>query len=267
MRTSPFVVGALLVFAAAGLAQSAAYDVVSIRLDPRGPVLNNRHEQPGRFRLEKGSIAALIGQAYAIGSADIEGLPEWASTDAYDIVATTSLLRTTLDDRRAMKRALLADRFKLRAHYEMRERESFDLVNARSDGRLGPRLVPFDKDCIAVAAASREARANGDPHSEAIDCAAQMTRAGLGGTMPTLLLAGMLRSVVGRPVVDKTGLAGTYRVRLEFDQPATVRADTPRSDLPSIFEALPQQLGLKLEPSRTQIQVLVVDALGRPTDN
>ena len=65
-----------------------------------------------------------------------------------------TLLRTTLDDRRAMKRALLADTFKLRAHYEMRERESFDLVKAPHDGRLGPGLVPFDSEPRTMTEAS-----------------------------------------------------------------------------------------------------------------
>jgi uncharacterized protein (TIGR03435 family) len=273
MRIATLVVCALtLGFSPIVLTQSVdsvgpVYDVVSIRRDPAGRLLNNRHEQPGRFRLEHGTIALLIGQAYAIASTDIEELPHWAFTDVYDIEATTSMRRTTLDDRRAMKRALLADRFELRAHYETRDREAFDLVTARSEGGLGPGLVPYGKDCVALAAASREARANGDPRSDAIDCSVAITRTGLGGTMPMLLLADMLRSVVGRPVVDKTGLEGTYRVKLEFDQPATARADAAPSDLPSLFEALPGQLGLKLTPSRTQIQVLVVDALERPAEN
>jgi uncharacterized protein (TIGR03435 family) len=270
--TTLFICALTLGLAPIGLAQSVesvgpGYDVVSIRRDPAGRPLNNRYEQPGRFRLEKGTIAVLVGQAYAITSTDIEGLPQWASTDVYDIEATTSMRKTTLDDRRAMKRALLADRFELRAHYETRDREAFDLVKARSDGRIGPGLVPYEKDCVALAAASREARANGDPTPDAIDCSAAITRTGLGGTVPMLMLAGMLQSLVGRPVVDKTGLEGTYRVKLEFDQPATARADAPRSDRPSLFEALPEQLGLKLARSRTQIQVLVVDVLERPAEN
>jgi uncharacterized protein (TIGR03435 family) len=67
--------------------------------------------------------------------------------------------------------------------------------------------------------------------------------------------------------VDKTGIEGTYRVALTFDQPAAARADAPPSDLPSLFAALPEQLGLRLEPSRAQVRVLVIDAIERPTEN
>ena len=168
-----------------------------------------------------------------------------------------------------MKQALLADRFKLRAHYETRDREAFDLVKARQDGQLGPGLVRYDKYCVALANASREARANGDPEPDAgeISCTAATMRTGITGTMPMFLLAGMLTSVAGRDVVDKTGLEGTYRVTLTFDQVGAVRADAPPSELPSVQDALLQQLGLKLQPSRTQVQVLVVDAIERPTEN
>jgi uncharacterized protein (TIGR03435 family) len=94
-----------------------------------------------------------------------------------------------------------------------------------------------------------------------------VTHDGLGGAMPMSGLAALIGSVVGRPVVDRTGIEGTFRVKLSFDQPATRRADAPASDLPSIFNALPEQLGLKLESSRTQVQVLVVDRIERPTPN
>ncbi len=249
------------------------FDVVSIRHAPDSPLLNNRTERPGGgYILEKGSIAVLIAEAYGILSTDIVGLPRWAETEAYDVMATGSLARPTRDQRRAMKRALLAERFRLRAHDETREREAYDLVEARDDGRLGAGLVPHDVDCVAQALAAQDAAANGEPPPEAVasstPCGLRVTRTGLGGQMPMFLLADLLRSVVGRVVVDKTGLQGSYRVTLSFDQPATVRADAPPSDtLPSIFDALPDQLGLKLEPSRAQVRVLVVDSIDRPTPN
>ena len=86
--------------------------------------------------------------------------------------------------------------------------------------------------------------------------------------MPMDLLASVLRTVVGRPVVNKTRITGTYRVKLAFDQPAAGNAGAvPSETLPSIFNALPEQLGLKLVPSRTMMQVLVVDAIERPAEN
>jgi uncharacterized protein (TIGR03435 family) len=262
-----------LVGLAVGLsAQGPTFDVVSIRHAPefRG-VLNNRMDRPGgSFTLEKGTIRVLIAQAYRMDIAGVLGLPEWATSEAYDIIANGSVPNATRDDRQKMLQAMLADRFRLQAHFETREQESYDLVQARDDGRLGPGLTPYEVDCAAVARASSEARAAGAPppaESIGTECNLSVTRGGLAGAMPMLMLAGVIRNVVGRPVVDKTGLEGTFRVKLSFDQPAGTRADAPASDLPSIFSALPEQLGLKLESSRTQVQVLVVDRIERPTPN
>ena len=78
----------------------------------------------------------------------------------------------------------------------------------------------------------------------------------------------MLRLAVGQPVFDKTGYTGTLRFTLEFDPVTSVRPDaTPTSDKPSIFSALPDQLGFKLEPSRTTANVVVIDRIAPPTDN
>jgi uncharacterized protein (TIGR03435 family) len=257
----------------AGETPGPTYDVVSVRHAPGFRCcFNNRHERPdGGFTLEKGTIAVLVGQAYGLLARDVVGLPEWATGEAYDVVATASRPAATMDDRRAMKQALLADRFQFRAHFETREREGFDLVKAHRDGRLGPGLVPYEVDCIAVALAARAAREAGEPpppESIGTDCNMAVTRTGLAGAMPVGLLADLLGSVLGQPVVDKTGISGTFRVRLSFDQPATTRADAPPSDtLPSLFSALPEQLGLKLEPARVPVRVLVVDRIERPSSN
>ena len=80
------------------------------------------------------------------------GLPDWARTARYDISATASVTRPTADDRMAMLRAMLADRFKLAAHVEKREVPVYDLVLARSDGRLGPGIQATATDCARIAA-------------------------------------------------------------------------------------------------------------------
>ena len=246
------------------------FDVVSIRPAPGSTRLSNIRERPGGFTLEKGTVQDLLVHAYAIPPADILGLPGWASRDVYDVAATASAVSPSLEVRRTMVRALLADRFRLRAHDGTREQPSFDLIKARPDGRLGPALIPHDVDCAARANAEREARAAGkepEPDSKQPPCTVGIRRTGLSGQMSMDLLANVLRSFVGRPVVDKTGLTGTYRVQLEFDPSAGLSTDSRGDAGPSVFSALQEQLGLKLEPSRAPAPVLVIDAIEPPTEN
>ena len=88
-----------------------------------------------------------------------------------------------------------------------------------------------------------------------------------GDASPAALVR-MLRMAVGQPVFDKTGYTGTLRFTLEFDPATSVRPDaTPTTDAPSIFSALPDQLGFKLEPSKTTANVVVVDRIEKPTEN
>jgi uncharacterized protein (TIGR03435 family) len=211
------------------------------------------------------------------------GLPEWAQRDRYDVRATSPLSRSaTPDERAAMLRAMLADRFKLAAHVEKREQSAFDLVLARSDGRLGSGIKPSEIDCVAKAAADRAeaeaALAAGTPPSRPAlpdmkapppTCGSIRVGNGMEGDMTMANLAMMLRGVggAGRPVVDKTGLTGSYRIKVEFDRMASPDIAPSPGGLPTVFTALPEQLGLKLESSKAERDVLVIDRLERPTDN
>lgn len=213
-------------------------------------------------------MSDVIASAYAMSPTETFGLPEWASSELYDIVAQGLVNPASREQRQVMKRALLADRLRLRVHYEMREQPSFDLVKTRADGRLGPGMTPYDTDCPSVAAAENEAIDDGVRIStpSASQCNMRVSATGLAGEMPTFLLARLLRPAAGRIVVDKTGLTATYRVRLEFEPSGALRANAVDT-APSVFVALQEQLGLKLEPSRTQVQVLVIDGIDRPTEN
>src|SRR5438552_4148888 len=145
--------------------QGPTFDVVSIKRDTTGtgPLgSNGRSERPdGSFTLLNTPIATVIARAYPPAvPADMVGLPEWATVggDRYDVIAKSSLSRpATPDERAAMFRAMLADRFKLAAHMENREQPVYDLVLARRDGRLGPGITKVDVDCDAQYAAARAA--------------------------------------------------------------------------------------------------------------
>jgi uncharacterized protein (TIGR03435 family) len=216
---------------------------------------------------------------------DVIGLPGWATNNRYDVNTTAALPRPpTQDDRRAMMQAMLADRFKLLVHMETREQPAYDLVFARSDRRLGRNATPSNVDCDAKAAAARAAaeaaRAAGAPpalptipsppdrNAPLPECTVRTGGGRMTGEASPAGLAPMLRMAVGQPVFDKTGYSGTLKFTLEFDAATSVRPDaTPTSDAPSIFSALPDQLGFKLEPSRTTTNVVVVERIEQPTEN
>jgi len=168
-------------------------------------------------------VALLMGRAYPPAvPADMIGLPGWAMSERYDFSATSTLPRATPEQRTAMVRAMLADRFKLAVHFEKREQPVYDLVLARSDGRLGPGLQPGSNvDCEARAAAQRvaaeAARAAGVPaappprpdmNGPMPQCGFRILGARMEGDVPISSLALMLRPAAGRPVGDKTGLKG-----------------------------------------------------------
>lgn len=283
------VVGALLAGAvsltAAQEAASPTFDVVSIRLNEAGP----RGARPPQERPDGGitlvgvPVTTLLARAYSGQFTRIDGLPDWATRERYDISATAALPAPTPADRAAMMRAMLADRFQLLAHLEDRPEDIFELRLAREDGRLGRGLTSSANDCEALIAAGRvgappagrpdfsvpppactlrtvEGVLRGDPQGGArTEGEATMTA-----------FAAMLRPYAGRPVVDRTGLAGSYRVDFTFDSAAARGlgpGTRPPSNEPSLFTALPEQLGLKLEPAREGMPTLVIDRLERPTPN
>jgi uncharacterized protein (TIGR03435 family) len=251
----------------------------------------------GGFRGTNIPAGTLIARAYPPTiPADIVGLPAWAMSQRYDVSATSSLSRATAEDRTAMLRGMLADRFKLAVHFEKREQPAYDLVLARSDGTLGPGLTRVDADCDAKTAADRAAAeaalAAGTPpplpqrpdltappppctlRSVGGDPRNSQNRVGdlLEGETSMASLAGFpfLRLAVGRQVVDKTGLKGSYRVRMTYDMRASRLGPevAPSPDAgPSIFTAIQEQLGLRLKASRVERDTLVIDRLEHPTEN
>ena len=231
-------------------------------------------------------IANVIARAYQPQiPLEMVGLPAWAREDRYDIAATSTLTVATRSDRIAMLRALLADRFNLVTHVAKREHPVYELVLARSDGRLGPGLKAADVDCNAVSAerdaAVDAAMAAGTPPPPPVrvppegpipPCTVRLafTKMEAQATMPNLALAFWRMATSPTQVVDRTGLTGTYVVSLEFDPVATRRPDvTPPTGNgpPTLFTAIQEQLGLKLVPTRALLDTLVIDRLEGPTEN
>jgi len=188
-----------------------------------------------------------------------------------------------------MLHALLADRFKLAAHVEQREQDIFELVVVCRDGRLGAGLQPIDLDCARVLEERLTAQPTtfpppGGPPDFAAPtppCSYRMRpdrsdgRSSYvlegSGTMQDLARALQLTNV-GRIIVNKTNLAGIFKFRTNFDLMATLAplraATAPTSDAgPTIFSAIQDQLGLKLQASRAPVDTLVIDHLERPSED
>jgi len=247
--------------------QNVAFEVVSIKphkVDERGARIGL---QPGgRWVMVNVTTAGLIMTAYPSKTSELVGAPAWVNSERFDIDARAAF-EPNPEQERTMLRALLVDRFKLAAHIETQERPVYNLVLARADRRLGPQLHRIDVDCAtykrpttggAAAGGAGASSASGDipPCSYRMSGGATtLTFVSGGQTLESL--GDRIAGLAGRPVIDKTGLAGYYAFRLEFGV----------DDALSVFTALQEQLGLKLEATRGPIDVVVIDQIERPTEN
>ena len=284
-RMSTWLALAGIAAGVAVFAQSPAplpsFEVASVRPNTTGDGRVMMSIQPGgRFTATNVELRVLIRTAFNVQDFQIVGAPDWARGARYDIVAKAESdlqLGPTggaPGPAQLMLQSLLAERFNLRTHRETREMPIYALVLAREDGRLGPNIRRSDVDCDAMFAARRGGPPPPPPGPvERPLCGVRFSLGSLSGGMPLRQLAGSLANVVQRVVVDRTGLTGDYSLDLTFTPeqlpqgPPPPGAPPPRFDPngPSIFTALQEQLGLKLESTRGEVEVLVVDRLERPT--
>jgi uncharacterized protein (TIGR03435 family) len=275
MRTAVYILVASVTVVAT-TAQTLSFDVASVKLNRSGAVIT-RIAAPrgsGRFDVTNGMLHTLILNAYGLQDFQLVDGPSWISNTRFDIAARTGAAATR-DEMSAMLRTLLADRFHLVVHYEPRDMATFALTVARADGRLGPQLKPSTTDCVT---ATRPGAAGPPPTSPTGQtlCGTTMTPNSLNaGNMTMARLATTLGGMVGRMVSDETGLPGSFDLQLTFtpdrgDIPlAAAGLPTPAIDpnAPSIFAALSEQLGLKLEPRRAAVDVLVIDRVELPAED
>lgn len=244
-----------------------------IRIDPSGASLTVVNLQ----------LRELITFAYQIQSFQLEGGPSWITSDRFDILARperavpgTGAFFNGQEPLRMMLRTLLADRFQLVMHKETKELPIFELVLARQDGQPGPQLRPAAVDCAARAAAA--ARGTPPPASSGPpgpgSCGMNMNPVSVrGGGVTLAMLANLLERTVGRLVIDRTGLTGTWDLDVKYTPdrsqiPPGVEPPVPIDwNGPSLFTALEEQLGLKLQPARGPVEVLVIDSVEQPTPN
>ena len=234
-------------------------------------------ELPDRFVATNVPLRFLLLDAFEIRDHELVGAPEWTSEKSFDIVgAYPEARRPSAHEIHLMLEQVLADRFGLRVHREQRELPAYDLVLARKDGRLGPQIHKSDMNCAAWIADGRPKTAAGPPSpvspaGERPTCSLIATRKWLTGGARTMQdLAASLQSMLGRPVVDKTGLAGAYDIDLQWaamDLHADEAANATSTEGPSLFSALDDQLGLRLVSHKETFEVVVVDAIHQPSPN
>jgi uncharacterized protein (TIGR03435 family) len=274
------------------------FDVASIRLDtgdfkPPSTALSNDDGMPPQDGLFHSDfpVYADIEFAYKISltpeqeRAMLAPLPKWVKTDRYNIQAR-SPDKPTKDQARLMMRSLLEERFGLKVHFETQTVPTWAMTLIKP-GKLGPKLIPVPEghgcmDSVPPGTPSPDAK----PVSQL--CGSYtLHRTADGATVfeshktTMALLASSLPTIdaLGRPVVDQTGLTGDYDVSVEFSmeaarnalraEAAPSSADAASEPPPGItfMDAVREQLGLKLEPTRAPVQVLVIDHIERPSEN
>jgi uncharacterized protein (TIGR03435 family) len=277
------IIAASLLTAEGAIAQSIdvaspAFEVASIkpspgeeRSTPIGPI------SPDRFVRRGVSLVQLLVYAYDVEGFQIQSGDSWTRDSKFHIEAKADG-RPTEEQRRAMLRRMLAERFSLIAHVETRELPRYALIKARADGRLGEKLRPSPVDCRAMTSATNDdtLRARSESGDRWL-CAKIILRGNPGSGSVTLTTHGYpisdfarnLRARAGRVVVDRTGLIGSYDIDLETEMPFIPGLTpeglppTPREGL-SLFTALQEQLGLKLESEQGPVDVLVIDRAKQP---
>lgn len=280
------VAGMALVRGAAAQ-QQPSFEVASVKRNNSADPGIRRGMQPGGMTFTNHTARQLIIAAYGLQPFQVLGGPDWLNDDRFDVTARAEGAPPP-EQMNLMLRSLLAARFKLVAHTEQRDLPNYTLVRARDDGQPGPGLKPAAVDCGPTGrgrggpppAPAAGGRAGGGPGAPG-GCGAMIAPGRIiAGGQPLSLLTTILSNQVGRPVIDKTGLTGSYDLELSF-LPDGGRAGGPVGppppgapplppidpDAPSLFTALQEQLGLKLESGRGPVDVLVIDSVEPPTED
>jgi len=219
------------------------FEAASIRRNPDGGLNTHINVSGGRLTVVNASTKTLIRNAYGILSFQLAGEPRWLDTEMYDIAATTGSTEDIAPDQlKQLLQNLLADRFQLKAHWETREASVYVLM--------------LDKD-------GRKIKESPDAQAPGVNTRKGPDGAVMNGTRePVSILAGNLADQLGRIVVDKTGLRGAYDWTLEWAPDGATESGGP-----SLFTAVREQLGLRLEAQKGPMETLVIDSVQRPSEN
>jgi uncharacterized protein (TIGR03435 family) len=290
---------AILALAEVVLAQATdnpTFEVASIRSNKSASPPSSRFPLgpgdaylPGNlFSATNQPLIAYIRFAFKLSQGELLDLPAWVYDEHFDIAARAAG-SPAKDDMRLMMRSLLADRFRLRLHSERRTKPAFNLVLVSAE-KIGPQLKHSadDEGCAGPmtdqSAAAMPTSRPPEPTSKSglqlppIPCgaigqipASAPDKGRIGGRKVSMeRIAGFLKNPftgVDRPVMDRTGLTGTFDFSLEWSPERAATADQDTAVGPNFFEALRSQLGLKVVATTAPSETLIIDSIERPDEN
>ena len=261
----PFVVTGLSAQVIKGDGQKPQFEVATVRPNKSGEQGASLGPRPGgRLIGTNQTVRNLIRNAFNVQPYQLIGGPDWMDSDRFDIQAKAA--DTDIDEKGMMPyqqfvlrlQSLLEDRFKMVTHWETRELPVYALVLA-TPGKLGPKLKAHTGDCNRPPGSAPPA-----PGSAPVNCG---TRTNINGTVGKVTGSGITMATFarnlsggsGRYIIDKTGLEGAYDLELEFTP-----EQSPDTTGASLFTAMQEQLGLKLDSQRAPVEVIVIDRVERP---
>jgi uncharacterized protein (TIGR03435 family) len=225
-------------------AQKPAFDVASVKKaesgGPPGDIARNMDNSPGHFAMRNVPMRFALEWAYDLKDYEIQG-PSWiAGDERYNIVATAP--GAANEQMRLMLRNLIDERFQMKSHWEVRDTQCYVLTRGKGEPKLKP--------------------AEGEP-----------SLGGQGGgptfhNQPVSRFTFLLTRRMARPVLDETGLKGTYDFSVDLSGLGFNGSEPQDLGAPSIFSAVQTDLGLKLEAAKRPVKILIVDSANKsPTEN
>jgi uncharacterized protein (TIGR03435 family) len=270
--------------AAAPAAQVPQFEVATIKINTSGGTRTQFDLVPGSGRVAviNMQLRGVIQSAYRVPADQLLNVPEWVNRTRVDIIAKADPA-ASVQQLQTMLQPLLVERLQLRFHRETRERDIYALVLAREDGALGPNLKRSATDCAVLGAAPRNALPAPAP-GEAPACG--LIPSGPGrivargfGIGPLVAILNIGSKALGRQIIDRTGLTGGFDIDLTYTPDALSAAalanrQGPPPPLagevdphgPTLFQALQDQLGLKVEPRKLALEMMVIDGIEPPAE-
>jgi uncharacterized protein (TIGR03435 family) len=244
------------------LGQAPAFEAASIKPNTSGRSGGGIDLSPGRIKIINSSLKLCVQVAWNVKDFQVSGAANWMDAEHYDIDAVAAN-PFTREEFRAMLQALLTDRFGLAIHREMQDKPGYALVVAKSvAAKNGPKLQHAAEDpsiqFSRTSSGDRTLKAPG---------------------LSMAQLASALSQVLGKTVVDQTGIEGIFNIALQWtpdpaSEPRMAKNGEPMPSPPpdatpgpSIFTAVQETLGLKLESKKVPVEVIVIDRATRPTEN